>query len=61
VAVLGDQVYAIGGESKLYVGLETAERYDYKTNQWSLIASMNVQRSCSSATALNGNMNPVNQ
>lgn len=31
----------------------TAEKYNYKYNQWSLIASMNVQRSDASATTLN--------
>lgn len=32
----------------------TAEKYDYRTNQWTLIAPMNVQRSDASATTLNG-------
>ena len=56
VAVLGKIVYAMGG----YDGhhrQSTAERYNYKTNQWSLIASMNVQRSDASATMLNGELN----
>lgn len=52
VAVLGNLIYAMGG----YDGhhrQNTAEKYNYKYNQWSLIASMNVQRSDASATALN--------
>jgi hypothetical protein len=53
--VLGDLVYAIGGK----FSLRTAERYDYKMNQWSLIASMNKAHSHGSAAVLNGNMNPV--
>ena len=32
----------------------TAEKYDYRTNQWTLIAPMNAQRSDASATTLNG-------
>jgi kelch-like protein 10 len=54
-------VYAIGGENDCIYGLKTAERYDYKTNQWSVIASMNTQRTCASAAVLNGNINPVKQ
>lgn len=52
VAVLGTIIYAMGG----YDGhhrQNTAEKYNYKYNQWSLIASMNVQRSDASATTLN--------
>jgi hypothetical protein len=54
-------VYAIGGKGFDGHYLKTVERYDYKTNQWSLIASMNTKRSCASAAALNGNMNLVKQ
>jgi kelch-like protein 10 len=53
VAVLRDLVYAMGG----YDGhhrQNTAERYDHRTNQWSLIAPMIMQRSDASATTLNG-------
>jgi len=53
VAVLNNLVYAMGGYDG-YHRQKTAERYNYKTNQWSLIASMNVQRSDASATTLNG-------
>ena len=56
VAVVGELVYAMGG----YDGhhrQNTAEHYNYKTNQWSLIAPMNVQRSDASATTLNGQFN----
>jgi hypothetical protein len=60
VTVLGDVVYAIGGESG-YGIKKDAERYDYKTNKWSRIASMNTERSSASAAALNGNMNPEKQ
>jgi kelch-like protein 10 len=54
-------VYAIGGEDFDGHRLKMAERYDYKTNQWSLIASMNTKRCRASAAALNGNTNPVKQ
>lgn len=53
VAVLRGLVYAMGG----YDGhhrQNTAERYDHRTNQWSLIAPMMMQRSDASATTLNG-------
>jgi len=53
VAVLNDLIYAMGGYDG-YHRQKTAERYNYKTNQWSLIAPMNVQRSDASATTLNG-------
>lgn len=52
-AVLEEQIYAMGG----YDGhhrQNTAEKYDFKTNQWSLIAPMNMQRSDASACTLNG-------
>jgi kelch-like protein 10 len=57
---MGDLVYAIGGNDGHH-NQKTAERYDYKANQWSLIASMNTKRADASAAALNGNMNPVKQ
>ena len=37
-----------------YFRQKTAECYDYRRNQWTLIASMNVSRSDASATTLNG-------
>lgn len=52
---MGTIIYAMGG----YDGhhrQNTAEKYNYKYNQWSLIASMNVQRSDASATTLNSNL-----
>jgi kelch-like protein 10 len=51
VAVLDGQVYAIGGINKTG---NTAERYDYRTNRWSIIAPMNENRRRASATTLNG-------
>jgi kelch-like protein 10 len=60
VAVLGDVLYVMGG----YVDsptFKTAERYDTKTDEWSLIAPMRVRRQAASATALNGNMNIMKQ
>lgn len=51
VAVLGETVYAMGG----YDGhhrQNTAERFNHRTNQWSLVAPMNAQRSDASAAAL---------
>jgi hypothetical protein len=60
VSVLGDVLYVMGG-SNGYSPLKTAERYDPKTDRWSPIADMTVQRSGASATALNGNMNIMKQ
>jgi hypothetical protein len=60
VAVLEELIYAMGG----FNGRdrqETAERYDYRTNQWSLIAPMNERRSDASATTLNGKLNAEQQ
>jgi N-acetylneuraminic acid mutarotase len=59
VAVLGDVLYVMGGLD--HFKLNTAERYDPKTDRWSLIADMNVVRCTASATALNGNMNIMKQ
>lgn len=53
VAVLNDIIYAMGGSDGQH-RQNTAERYDYRRNQWSLIASMNVARSDGSATTMNG-------
>jgi kelch-like protein 10 len=50
-------VYAIGGGDGLN-HLKTAERYDCKTKQWSVIAPMKVRRSDASATVLNGKVAP---
>ena len=47
-------VYAMGGYDG-YHRQNTAERYNYKRNQWSFIAPMFFQRSDASATTLNGN------
>jgi kelch-like protein 10 len=60
VAVLGEVLYVMGGQAN-YPTLKTAERYDPKTDQWSLIADMTVRRVGASATALNGNMNIMKQ
>jgi N-acetylneuraminic acid mutarotase len=60
VAVLGDVLYVMGGSVGGYI-TQTAERYDPKTDRWSSIGDMNVQRLCASATALNGNMNIMKQ
>jgi N-acetylneuraminic acid mutarotase len=54
VAVLGDVLYVMGGRVSDYSKLKTAERYDPKTDRWSTITDMNVERSTASATALNG-------
>jgi N-acetylneuraminic acid mutarotase len=61
VAVLGDAVYVMGGYNDDVSPLKTAERYDPKTNKWSLVADMKVCRDAASATALNGNMNIMKQ
>jgi hypothetical protein len=57
VAVLGDVLYVIGGR----ITWKTAERYDPKTDRWSPIADMNVERIGARATALNGNMTIMKQ
>ncbi|XP_021938710.1 kelch-like protein 5 [Zootermopsis nevadensis] len=52
VAVLRGAVYAIGGcDGRRYHS--TVERYDCKTNQWSLVAPMNRRRRGASAAVLN--------
>jgi kelch-like protein 10 len=53
VAVLDGLVYAMGGFSG-HDYCNTAERYDYRTNQWYMVAPMNEQRGVASATNLNG-------
>jgi hypothetical protein len=60
VAVLGDVLYVMGGK-RSGSPLQTAERYDPKTDRWSPIADMNVARFRASATALNGNINNMKQ
>lgn len=53
VAELNGFIYAIGG----YDGhnrLNTVERYNPKTNQWTIITPMNMQRSDASACTLKG-------
>jgi hypothetical protein len=52
VAVLDGLVYAIGGGCNN----NTAERYDYRTNRWTMIAPMNEKRDSASAATLNGNI-----
>jgi hypothetical protein len=62
VAVLGDVLYVMGGQFSLVdFAKKSAERYDHKTDRWSPIADMNVERRCASATALNGNMTIMKQ
>jgi N-acetylneuraminic acid mutarotase len=63
VAVLGDELYVMGGSDDNCITylLKTAERYDSRANKWSLIADMKVCREAASATALNGNMNIMKQ
>jgi kelch-like protein 10 len=56
VAVLGDVLYVIGGQP-IGSSDQTAERYDPKTDQWSRIAPMRVERTSARAAALNGIMN----
>jgi hypothetical protein len=60
VAVLSDVLYVMGGIVD-YSTLKMAERYDPKTDRWSPIADMNVERAIASATALNGNMTIMKQ
>jgi kelch-like protein 20 len=60
VAVLGDVLYVMGGCVNACPST-SAERYDPKTDRWSPIADMNVNRYGASATTLNGNMNIMKQ
>ena len=53
VAVLDGLIYAIGGFDGQQ-RLKTVERYDPNTNQWTMMAPMNEQRSDASATSLQG-------
>jgi hypothetical protein len=41
--------------------VQTAERYDPKTDRWSPIADMTARRDRASAAALNGNMTIIKQ
>lgn len=53
VTVLDGIIYALGG----YDGVNrqnSAERYDPKSNQWTMIPSMNTQRSDAHACTLDG-------
>lgn len=53
VTVLDGIIYALGG----YDGVNrqnSAERYDPKSNQWTMMQSMNKQRSDAHACALDG-------
>jgi kelch-like protein 20 len=61
MVVLGDVLYVMGGRDDYNSVLKTAERYDPKTDRWSPIAAMNVERSNSGATPLNGNMTIMKQ
>jgi hypothetical protein len=56
VAVLGDVLYVMGGHVISFAH-QTEERYDPKTDRWSSIADMRVERTSARAAALNGNMN----
>jgi kelch-like protein 10 len=58
VVGLGEMVYVMGGSTGYQI-LQSAERYDCKTNVWSLIAPMNIDRLSGSATELNGKVKPV--
>ena len=53
VVALDGCIYAIGG-SNVYERLNSAERYEPDTNQWTLIAPMHEHRNDASATALHG-------
>lgn len=53
VAMLDGYIYVMGGFDGA-VCFNTAERYQPSTNQWSLIPSRHEQRSCGSATTLEG-------
>ena len=53
VAEMDGMIYAMGGFDG-HVRQSTAERYQPKKNQWSLVSPMRHQRSDASATSLEG-------
>ncbi|KAM3842474.1 KH domain-containing, RNA-binding, signal transduction-associated protein 3-like [Diretmus argenteus] len=53
VAVLDSLIYAMGGSNGVATH-NTAQRYDLETDQWTLIAPMNEQRTNASATMPHG-------
>jgi kelch-like protein 10 len=53
--VLDDLVNAVGGSDGTEI-LNTAERYGYKGNQWSMIAPMIVRHYDAGAAALKGKL-----
>jgi len=44
VAFLDGEFYIVGGRGKGYVVLDSVEKYNPKTNQWSKVASMKTRR-----------------
>jgi hypothetical protein len=56
VAVLGDMLYAVGGENggNPSVSFNTVERYDATADKWTMIASMKLKRSFVGAGVLDG-------
>ena len=46
--ILNGLIYAMGGHNGAQ-RLDTVEKYDYKTNQWTIVNSMNLARSDASA------------
>lgn len=53
VCTLNGKIYAMGGNNGS-ARLNSCETYDPETNQWTLIANMNRQRSDGNACTLNG-------
>lgn len=50
--ILNDLIYAMGGHNGAQ-RLNTVEKYDYRTNQWTQSAPMNLARSDASAATYN--------
>ncbi|XP_032533064.1 G2/M phase-specific E3 ubiquitin-protein ligase-like [Chiroxiphia lanceolata] len=57
ITVVDNFIYAMGGFDG-YIQLNTAERYDPDTNQWTLITPKHERRSDAKATTLNGKAQP---
>lgn len=55
VVELNGKIYAMGGHDGIQ-RLNSVERYDPMTNQWTMLAPLSTDRSDASCTALNGKL-----
>ncbi|XP_032230594.2 kelch-like protein diablo [Nematostella vectensis] len=62
LALTGDMVYSVGGQSRegaAQSSLSSVERYDPRTNTWTMVAPMNVRRSLLNVAVLDGRLYAV--